>query len=131
MIPTPSAIGLTICDQILIEEGTRRISLIGVSGAIRLSDFPAVAPPFGVFSVLTGGRGDGTLALTITQVETDEEIYRWQHAIRFADRLANVHVVFRIRGCRFPAPGLYLVTLLVDSEWVAQRRIRIIAEDET
>src|SRR5262249_33631572 len=44
------------------------------------------------------------------------------------DRVSVVaEVVYHLRShrCVFPAPGLYQFTLMVDGDWVAQRRLRV------
>jgi hypothetical protein len=130
VVPAPIALGLTLCDQVIVEEGTRKVSLIGTFSRIRLRTFPSEPSPFCVFGTLTDGRGDGILEVAIARQDTNEEIYAAQRDIHFPDRFAEVHVLFRIGGCRFASSGGYVVTLLVDGELVAQRRFRVSRREE-
>ena len=50
--------------------------------------------------------------------------------IRFADRLQEMIVRFRLGGCPFPVPGTYQFTLLVDGAWVAHQRFVVSQREE-
>jgi hypothetical protein len=125
MVPTPVALGLALCDYVIVEERTKKVSLIGTFAGIRVNEFPATPSPFSVFAVLTDGQGHATIRLSVVQLETDEEVYAYQSQVHFADPLAEVSFHLRVHQCVFPAAGAYQFTLLVDGDWVAQRRIRV------
>ncbi|MCI0464094.1 MAG: hypothetical protein L0Z62_44745 [Gemmataceae bacterium] len=122
MIPTPTAIGLTLGDSVIVEEGTRKVSLIGTFRRVTISEFPAVLAPFVVYTALTGGAGSGRLELTLTRLETGEELFTYNRPITLPDPLREVRVVCRVLGCEIPAEGAYEFVLLVDGEWIARRR---------
>ena len=71
LIPTPAILGLTICDHLIIEEGTKKCSLVGGFSRISASSFPANVQPFSVFALLTDGLGDGIIRLGVLRLETD------------------------------------------------------------
>ena len=125
MVPRPVALGLTLCDHVIIEERTRKASLIGQFTGMPAESFPHLAQPFCLFAVLTNAIGSGTLELELTRLDTGEEIWNHQGPIEFPDRLAEVRFVFRLRQCYFPAPGKYDFVLKVDGDWVAQRSFRV------
>jgi hypothetical protein len=125
MIPRPTPVCLSLCDSVIVEEGTRKISLINSFSTIRLSQFPKAPQPFCVFSTLTDAQGEGMVELSVTRLETDEEIYAVRRTLGFADRVTDLSVLYRIGNCVFPARGAYLFTILVDGEWIAHRRIRL------
>jgi hypothetical protein len=129
MVPIPVAAGLVFCDLIIIEEKTRRISLINTFGRLAESDFP-FTPRFWVYAPLSDGLGDGVVQLRVTEVGTDKEIYDLQRAIRFSRRMLQVNALFRIHDCTFPRPGVYFFNLLVDGEWVTHRRLRVVQQEE-
>ena len=129
-MPCPVVLGLSLCDYVIVEERTRKVSLIGSFSGIAASRFPAVAQPFSVFAVLTDGLGDATIQLSILRLETDEEIFVYRAQLRFPNKLTEVSFHARLRECRFPGPGQYLFTLLVDGEWVSQRRIQVYLKGE-
>ena len=126
MSPPPIALGLTICEKIIVEEGTRKLTLVNAFTRIDESEFPSPARTFFVVAVLTNGRGDATIEVTLTRLDTDETMYIRRIAAHFPDPLQELRLSHRIEAFSFPAPGLYQFALLVNGAWVAQRRIRLI-----
>jgi hypothetical protein len=125
MIPRPLAIGMTLCDYVIIEERTRKVSLIGSFSGLSAADFPALAQPFSVFSVLTDSLGDGTIDLVVSSLDNGEQIHSYRSELHFPDKLAEVVFHARLRQCSFPRAGEYQFTLFADGEWLAQRRLRV------
>jgi hypothetical protein len=129
MIPCPRAQGLTLCDYVMREERTLKVSLIGTFTGIRAGEFP-FSRPFCVFASLTDGLGEGMLELTITRLASDEEIVRLQRSIMFPNRFMDVQVLFRLNEVSFPEEGTYLFSLSVDDDTIAQRRVRVYSNEE-
>lgn len=127
MVPRPVALGLFLCDQAIVEEATRKTSLVGMFNHLTAKQFPFLPPPFTVFAALTDGQGTGRIALVVSRLETGEGIHAFRTTANFPDRLAISRMRFRIRECRFPQPGMYEFTLLIDDEWVAHNRLQILA----
>ncbi len=129
MVPRPIVLGLTLCDYVVVEEKTRKVSLIGTFAAIAASSFPAMAQPFSVFVVLTDGLGDATIELVITRLDSGDEVFSYRGQLHFPGKLAEVSFHARLRQCSFPAPGQYQFTLLIDGEWIAHRRIQVYSKE--
>jgi hypothetical protein len=130
MVPTPIALGLSLCDLVLIEEGTRKVSLIGALTRMTAGNFPYESPPFFAFAALIDGLGNAILELTVNRLDTTEEVHRRERRVRFTDRLRELHVVFHIADCVFPVPGVYQFTLFVDGHWVTQRALRVVPDED-
>ena len=111
MTPEPTAIALTICDQVIVDERTKKPSIIGMFTGLGVEQFPSDPQRFSVCASLTGGVGDGRIELSVSQASTGETIYQQAGTIHFPDRTDMVNVFFRIRKLRFPAPGFYLFRL--------------------
>lgn len=124
-MPTPVALGITLCDTLLIEEGTRKVALIGCFSALTARQFPTGPRTFFAYADLTDSEGSFTAELIVSRLDTQEEIYRTQRSVHFADRLRVVRCGVKVADCRFPAPGEYLVTLFIGGDWVAQRPISL------
>ena len=131
MVPAPMAAGLTLCHYVAVEEGTRNVTLAGSFHQLVGSTFPLRLAPFCVFAPLVGGQGEGTVELVVTRLQTDQELYRVHRRVAFPDRFTEVGALFRLRNCVFPAAGAYFFTLLVDGEWMAQRRILVSLKEAT
>ena len=130
MISQPVALGLMFCDLVIVEERTKKVSLIGTFTGIGANRFPAVAQPFSVIAVLTDGQGTATIELVVSRLDTGEVVFTHSGQLDFPDKLAEVTYHIRLRQCSFPAPGQYQFTLLVDREWVCHRRMRLSLREE-
>jgi hypothetical protein len=102
MVPPPVAVGLHLCNFVLAEEGaSRRVSIIGSFGTLRVAQFPAT-PPFYVFASLTDGMGPAELSLHVIRLDTMEQIYSRTNQVRFPNKNAVLNVYYPVRNCAFP-----------------------------
>src|SRR5207248_6172022 len=97
MEPRPVVLGLTLCDYVIVEERTKKVSLIGTFTGLSVPQFPGQALPFSVFAVLTDGLGSGTIELGIVHMETNEVLYSHQGVLTFPDIVTEVMYHFRLR----------------------------------
>jgi hypothetical protein len=125
MDPRPIVLGLTLCDYVIVEERTKKVSLIGTFTGLGASDFPAHVSPFSVFAVLTDGLGSATIEVLVTHMDTNEVVNSYRAIIQFPDKITEVRYHLRLRQCVFPAPGSYQFTLTLDGEWLASRRLQV------
>jgi hypothetical protein len=125
MTPTPVALGMTLCDHLIIEEGTGKASLIGCFGALAVSSGPSPPHSFWVYTDLTDGAGRGVANLSISRLDTDEVIRRYVKVVDFNNRFAVIRCAIAVTNCRFPVSGKYLVTLDIDGELVAHRAVDV------
>jgi hypothetical protein len=130
MTPTPLVLGLTLCEKAILEEGTRNVTLVSTFTTLVVEELPSLPQRFVLYTVLTGGLGDGIIDLIVRHLESNEEVYTAQMVIRFPDRAGEVRVRFRVHRCIFPWAGEYSCTLLLDGEWLAQRRLRVVEREE-
>jgi hypothetical protein len=127
----PVALGLTLCDYVIVEKDTEKTSLIGHFHRIRMESFPGMAPPFVVYATLTGAEGAGRISLEIQNLRTVELVHDYEQIVQFPNRLAHVRVLFRLNLCEVPEPGAYQAILLADGESVAQERFEVLERHQT
>jgi hypothetical protein len=125
MISLPTALNLILCDYLIVEEKTRKTSLIGCFTGLSLPQFPGLANPFSVYAGLTDGFGDVKMQLVVTRLDTGDEVYSQENRIQFTDRLVEVTYHTRLRAFTFPVPSYYQFSLTANGEWVAQRRLHV------
>jgi hypothetical protein len=130
MHPPPVVLGLTVCEKIIVEERTKNVTLVSTFTKLVADELPTPPQKFAIYTVLTGAHGDGIIDLEIRSLETNEEISSNQMPAHFADRLMELRILFRVASCSFPSVGHYQVTLLLDGEWLAQRRIHVVQREE-
>jgi hypothetical protein len=65
MTPAPVVLSMSLCDFVIIEEGTGKASLIGCFDRLVVPTFPS--PPRDLFlsAELTGGHGRGRVSVEI------------------------------------------------------------------
>jgi hypothetical protein len=130
MIQRPNAVGLMLCQQVIIEEKTRNRTLVNNFSRLEVKNFPASVPPFSVVSTLTDGMGEMTLTLVVARLDTLEEVYTQAVRTRFDNPLQELRLQFRVTHCSFPVPGRYQFALLADGEDVTACVLTIIAREE-
>src|SRR5947209_4111556 len=125
----PVAVGLHLCEQVIVESGTHNVTLVNCFTFRRVRELPA-AIPLVVVAFLADGLGEMSGELVISRLDDLEEIYRIAGKVRFATPLRVVRFVVRLRDCWFPGEGTYQVSLLIDGEPIAQRRL-IVAQEKS
>ena len=130
MVPPPIALGLMLCEKVIVEEGTKNVTLVNTFTKLRVEGFPSLPQHFAVYAALTAGLGQATMTLAITHLETDEEVYTYHGTVPFPDRLAEVRTLIRVNGGSFPAPGKYQLTLLIDGDWIAHRHLQVVGKED-
>jgi|ERR1019366_8428554 hypothetical protein len=124
MAKLPVAIGLSLCEQVVIEEKTHNVTLVNCFTHRALDYFPSETA-FTVFALLTGGTGDVPLDVVVQELTELDDIYRISLTARFADPLQTIRCTVRIRDCEFPEPGQYVVSLRAGGEIVAERKLHL------
>jgi hypothetical protein len=130
VVKRPVVIGLLCCEQAIVEERTRNITLVNCFTRLKVSGFPSAPQRLVVFTALTDGLGKGTLKLVVTALDTWKDVLTQHNPIEFSDPLQEVRVLFRLTQVEFPGPGTYQITLSADDELVAQRTIHVSATEE-
>lgn len=125
MTPPPVALGLFLCNLVIIDQESQMPSLVGIFTGLRVDRFPSESQRFSAFAALTNGRGTARMELNAVRLATGEEIFSQTVDITFPDPLRVVNVHVRVSRVVFPAPGVYEFTLLVEDEVVARRRLRV------
>jgi hypothetical protein len=125
MTQTPIPVGLILCDHVLVEQGTKKISIIGSFRRVDVEQFPAKLPPFFLYAELTDGLGSGIMESVLSRLETDEQVFSYRTPIRFSDQLSVLRTRLRISNCTIPSSGAYQFMLLVDGMFVAQRQLQV------
>lgn len=119
MIQTPTCVGLVLCEKFVVEESSRKITLVNCFQRLTASELPWTAEPFYLYVCLTDGIGAGKLLLEITNTESTGNVHEQFVMIEFRNPTKRKRFVFSIRGCTFASPGRYQATLTADKELVA------------
>jgi hypothetical protein len=118
MIQRPNAFGLWLCEDVLVEEHSKSITLIRAFDRLRVRAFPSRPVDFIAYAVLTDGLGPMTLTLGVSHADTLDEIYYRRAPLTLTDPLATTRIRFRVRSCSFPTPGRYEISRRADEELI-------------
>lgn len=125
----PLARGLFLCDWLILDAQTNKVSLINLFDRVRAPSFPSSPRPFVVYACLTNGFGDIELRVDIESDDGLRLVFSQSLYVRFVDRLAAVHCKFMIGNCSFPEAGGYQVVLYADGSPIAQTRVDVLEQE--
>lgn len=127
----PVVVGLTIARDIT-RGSSGNLTVTETYTGLRVDSFPAPVPPFSVLVTLTDGEGSGQLELRVTKLDDPMvEARRITMPLQLHDRLQQVECLIRVAHCVFPSAGIYLFSLFLEGEWIAQRSLRIALKGPT
>lgn len=127
-LPTiiPYAKALYLCDGHM-GYANQKTDLVGIFNAIRPSTFPHAQGQFVIFAQLVGGFGQVPFYFDVTFAQSGQVVYTTNtHRLAFPRRDQLVQLAYTMHGCQFPAPGLYLVELYCDGQWVADTSLDLL-----
>jgi hypothetical protein len=130
MIQLPVAIGLTVCEQLIVEERTRNITLVNCLARLRVQKVPSTPQRLVIYARLTDGLGDGKITLKVLHPNTLEELLKQDTRAKFSHPLQEFNAIFR-GSFSFPVEGRYQINLLADGEFIAQRVLEVFVKKET
>jgi hypothetical protein len=121
----PVAVGLLLCEQVIIEKGTENVTLVNCFRERRVKQFPSEPLSFVTYAILTNGLGDIALTIAIQGLEDFKDVQRFTKVCRFGDPFGEFRCTVDFRNIVFPVGGAYQVVLLADNEFVAHRRFTV------
>lgn len=121
----PVAQALYLCDGHIGFPGGKT-DLIGLFNSIRAASYPHVQKQLVAFARLLQGLGQVSFYVDIRFAPNQQLIHvSGTHMLVFPDRDTVVEMALTLKGVRFPQPGIYLVELFCDAQWVADARILV------
>ncbi len=117
---------MLLCDDVRPDpDNPHRLDVFGLASTLRVlaGAFPFVHAELCVLMMMTEVRAEGWGSIVVVDAESALAIFSGSdHRILPASSpLDLVAAVFRIRNCRFPAPGLYEVQFRYNGKVLAQQ----------
>ena len=122
----PVVRGLMVCERV---EQDRRTGNLSVSGRFTRFHAPAYPSPprlVSVYVALTNGYGNLPVTLSVLRFADEDTTRTERRVVRFADRLAEVQLVFNLAAFSFPTTGWYEFTLYVADEPLVSQRVHAV-----
>ena len=123
---TPVPVALILCDDLIVQQNTDKITLVGIFDRLRATEFPSPPRSIHAFVSLIDSIGDVRLRLVCTKADSGEEVYALEGTAFFPDRLTTVNVHFTARNLQFPAPEVYYMQLYGDGVFIAERKLTVV-----
>jgi hypothetical protein len=119
----PILLALVLCDTVIREAGTNKLSLIGIFNGIFSNNFPMMHPSLSVYIAITGGHGKSACKLRMTYLETNAVVFELPGQIDFGDPTNIGEMVFQWRQIRFENPGAYAFEFWVGNDLLGSRKL--------
>ena len=124
--PKPIVLSINICDTIIRDEITKKVSLVGLFNAIKANTFPSTHSLFHVYVALTNGHGMYKTSLRIIGVDKNEVLVNIDGDLNVVDPLQVIELNIGMQGLRFNRPGKYSVQILCNGEPIGSRDFMVI-----
>ncbi len=126
-VTDPDVLSLIVCDQIITDRLTGKVSLIGMFSAIHSPRFPVMHPQVCVHVSLTDGRGKTPLTIRIVDAnEARKPLVEGKGTVEFKDPRMIANLALQFHGLRFPEPGQYRVQIWSGSSLLREARLHLI-----
>src|SRR6266705_1737645 len=96
--PHPTFHAMLVCDNAIREEGTGKVSLIGIFTDIWTPTFPNLHPSLCVYANLSDAQGVYRMRLDLMRTSDMRAIGRGEAKLDVPDRMRPTEVVFELRG---------------------------------
>jgi len=116
--PPPEVLAINICDQVIRDELTKKVSLIGLFSVIRANGFPCTHPLMHIYVALTGGHGKHEMEVRLIRQKDQQPVIVMRGPIQFTNPLQVAELNFECRNVVFQAPGRYVVEVYCDNSRV-------------
>lgn len=123
--PGPVVLSINVCDTIIRDERTKKVSLVGLFNAIHASTFPTVHPSMCVYIALTNGHGKCKLDVRFNRASDNQIIAGMEGEIEFINPLQVVELNIELHGLRFEKAGEHHVEIFCDGYPIGCRKFLV------
>lgn len=120
----PKLNAMLLCDDVIVDELTKKKTLVGLFDTIHTASFPTTHPSMAVYVRCTDAVGEYAFTLELVDLKENEIIGRGQEVrASLPDRLRFNDLIFRLRGAEFPHEGKYEFRVLADGRVFGQATV--------
>lgn len=118
---------MLLCDKTLVEEGTRKRSLIGLFDRIRGSQFPLVHGAMSIYVQFREIEGEFDFGLELYDLTQGKPINKAViKNFRVNERNADCELVFNLLSVKFDHPGDYEFRIFVNDTVFGQKSFKVL-----
>ena len=123
--PGAIVLAINICDTIIRDQMTNKVSLIGLFSTIWAPSFPCRHPKMHIYIALTGGHGKYTMEVKLVKAADGSPVMGMEGPVAFQNPLQVAEVNLEWRNVEFKEPGEYVVEVLCDGNPVGRRKFGV------
>ena len=118
---TPYPLAILLCDQIIVDERSKKKTLVGIFDLIYARQFPVGHRPLSIYVRLTDAEGQYEFRMDYVQVKTDKLLGRGEiPAVPITDRLKTHELIMEFPPIKIPEPGDYEFRLWANDRYVGR-----------
>jgi hypothetical protein len=107
-ISEPTCKALLLCSQTIIEQGTGKVSLIGVFNSFFLTTIPGQTSACEAFCQITDAEGDYELRIEVQDLQDNSIIARAEQShVSIPDRLTTANIIVPVPPLPITRPGIF------------------------
>jgi hypothetical protein len=112
-VPPPRSKAFLLCDQVIVDLYSGRVTIVGILDRFDLQAFPGQTKQCMAFMQLSGGIGRCQIIIDIEDLEDGQTIARARGpGIEFPDRLSRINLIIDLPPIPLEHPGLYDLVVL-------------------
>jgi len=123
--PHPSLNAMLLCDHTIREQGTGKVSLIGIFESITSGRFPVVHRALSVYAKLTDAEGEYAIRLELVRLDDTHVVAQGTLRASFADRMTPGELIFALENLGLERAGRYEFRLFADDRFVAAKSFTV------
>jgi hypothetical protein len=128
--PLPTVLSINICDTIIRDEATKKVSLIGLFSIIRANSFPCIHPLMHIYIALTNGHRKYKTEVRFARLDDNKPIAGMVGDLQFQNPLQVVEINLCWQQLAFNKPGEYAVEILCEGTEVGSRKFIVMGPEE-
>jgi hypothetical protein len=124
--PHPSLNAMLLCDHTIREQGTGKVSLIGVFESITSGRFPVVHRALSVYAKLADAEGEYAIRLELVRLDDSQVVAQGTLRASFADRMTPGELIFALENLGLERAGRYEFRLYANDRFVAGKSFTVL-----
>ena len=118
---------MLLCDQTLVEEGTRKRSLIGLFDRVKVAQFPTVHGSMSVYVQFREIEGVFNFTLELYDLAQDKTLHKAMvNNFQVQEKSRDCELVFNLLSVRFDHPGDYEFRIYVNEGIFGQKSFQVV-----
>ncbi len=127
---TPVPVAFLICDQVFVDERTKKKIIVGVFDRISAREFPTAHTPMALYIRLLDAQGAYDFSVDYMQVATQQRLARTTVRAEAKDPQTGMELLMTLPALDIPEPGEYEFVLWANGRYVHRTRFTAVALQE-